>query len=1012
MRVFRKRFSFNLITLVLFPLSALASSTWEVNDGTQLQVSQGNTTTGEKQPTLSASGKNSVLTTDPGLNFITTGDVSHGLQVSDGAEANINKASISTQGDYAHGAEVDQGTLKMNGGNIHVSGDNSFGISATGNSTVDLKNTNITLGQTLNEGIDISGGTLNGSGLVLTANKPLMLNVIELSNRAQAILKDTQIILNGRSSSFGIHVNDATLNASGLIINASNKGQGILVEKSSQPGDALILSDSSISTQGENATAISSRGQSVLNNVNLNTSGDFAHGLSLEYGGTAQVNGGHIETSGRYAHGIWLTTEDSALQVKDTVFSISGDNGIAVSATAGKASLDHLQATISGEGGRGIVSQTQLDAKNINVLTVGKNTTGVQSSGAKANMTLSNSSITTTGSSGTGIVASGGGKITADGTTLTTKGKQSIGVILRNGTLGMTNSSIATMDGPGLYVDSSATSEVSLDNTQLASGGFSAVQTVGSGLNLNLTNGTVVTGGNGDVLNAMTAKDSQGADVRNSQVNVMADNATLNGNVLSDSLNNQVDLNLKNGSTLTGYTKNVSSMMLDQASVWNVTGDSDLNSLQLDGHAQFDGKEFHTLTVNNDLSGSGVIGMNVQLDDDSSPGDRLNVKGNATGKFTVNITNKDGKGAQTQMGIPVINVAGETGGVTFTQSKPVLAGNYEYFLNPVNSHDWYLQSSYKPTTSTIPNTPIPTRAYRPETAGYLMGPYLNAAYAYTAAGTYHQRLGARQGDKAVWGRIYGRHDLYGAGRFGYDGNTVFMQLGSDLWRGNLAPDFEGRSGVMVTIGDIHTNARDYARSERSGLSVNTGKIKTTAYSVGGYFTAEADDGMYLDTVGQMTWYRNRFKSAHDSRQSSYSSLLSAEMGMPFTVSGLVKLEPQLQLMGQYLHSGEIRSHGVKVNRSHDFLGQARGGVRMFYDHKDIQPWLQADVVQRMGNLPGITMNDENLTPHVHSGWWQIGAGVRGKVNKEISLYADVNYQHGFGQGIEGYGGNIGMKYEF
>lgn len=1003
-------FSFNLITLFLFPLSAATASEWEVSNGTQLQVTKGNSTTGESQPALSAKGENSVLVTNPDLSFITSGGSSYGVDVSQGAEADIKKANIATKGDYAHGVSVDQGTLKMDGANIHVSGMNAYGIAATGNSTLDLNKTYITLGQRINEGIDINGGTLNGKQLILTANTPLMLNMIELSGRAQANLENSQIILNGQSSSFGIHINDATLNASGLIINASNKGQGILVEKSSQPGDALTLNDSSITTQGMTASAVVSRGQSLLNNVNINTEGNFAHGVSLEYAGTAQIDGGHIETTGSNAYGVWLTTADSVLQAKDTRFTITGDNGIAVAAQGGKASLDHIQAMISGKGGRGLVTETALTAQNVNILTVGNSSTAVQSSGAKGEMTLSDSSITTSGTSGTGMAASGGGKITAQNLNLVTQGQQAIGILLRNGVLDMANSTVTTSDGPVLYADGNATSEASLDNTRLESGGFSAVQTVGSSLNLNLSNGTVVTGGSGDVLKALTLKDTQGTAIRQSQVNLVADNATLNGNVISDSLRNQVSLNLQSGSLLTGATQKVSSMQLDGSSRWVITGTSDLNTLRLDGKAQFDGKGFHTLTVNNDLSGGGYIGINTQLGDDSSPGDRLYVKGNATGNFTVGVTNQGGQGAQTQMGIPVINVAGDTQGVTFTQAQPILVGNYEYFLNPVNAHDWYLQSSYQPTTN--PEAPGTDKPYRPETGGYLMGPYLNAAYAWTSVGTYHQRLGARQANNAVWGRFYGRHDLYGAGRFGYDSTTAFMQLGGDAWQGSVTPDIDARAGVMVTLGDMHSKARDYARSERQGLSVNTGKINTTAYSLGGYFTAETGDGAYLDTVSQMTWYRSHYKSAHNTGQGSYGALLSAEAGVPFVLSEAVKLEPQLQLMGQYLHNGEIRAGGVKVDRSHDFLGQARGGLRLFYDAQDIQPWVQADMVQRIGNTPDITMNQENLSPDIHSGWWQLGTGVRGQINTAVSVYADVTYQHSFGQGVEGYGGNVGIKYQF
>ncbi len=663
----------------------------------------------------------------------------------------------------------------------------------------------------------------------------------------------------------------------------------------------------------------------------------------------------------------------------------------------------------------------------------------------------SNVAVSTTGEGSAGIYASDSATITAKKLVLNTSGKDAHALIASLSSIHLTDSRVTTTgNAAGLNVLKSADNQqstVTLDNVALRSEASTGVLVEGATLDLGLSNGTLVYGGDGVAL-SIKAKEAVDGTVTYSQADVTADNkVTLLGNIIADTYDSTLNLSLSNSSTFNGAAQNVNQLILDSTSRWLLTDDSNVNNLlQNNGSIIFTGDTgFSTLTVEGDLTGSGQFVLNTQLGDDSSPTDSIQVNGRAAGEYVLTVNNKGGLGAATSAGILLVNVAGDAKEATFNlRNNSVVAGNYEYFLNNINDNSWYLQASYTPVDPIVPVAPITPddpvspdapvapeipdipadlddtvdpvdpgpKTYRPETAGYLIAPYLNSAYGFASIGTWHERTGAARSDRVAWGRVYGRHDSYQAGRFAFNVNTTFVQLGGDLLKKDLAASWQVAAGPMITLGHQTSNNKDTARRARSGLSVNVGKMETNAYGIGGYLTFWDENGAYLDSVAQLTRYSNQFSSQTRAKMDSYATVLSMEAGRPFTLADKLKLEPQLQAMGQYMNISQTYSSGVKLKDQNLMMAQLREGLRLVYDSEKIKPYIQGDVVQMLGHTPGIDMNNEKLRPDVRRGLWQASAGISAMLNPRFSVYSQVKYSHSFGPGTEGYTGNLGVNYQF
>ena len=1065
-----------------------ASSAAEAVSGTLTLIGGSLTAYGTASAGVKATASNSTLTDTT----IFTSNNARGLTVYGG---NLTAENVFITSDYhstSGGIEIwsdgaSYGQVTLNNSTVHLTSEEDeqaiyiheghfTGNNVTVNSAT-LEVATIVVGD---DAADRSSLTLNDSivntgyvGISMTGGDATLNNVeidsfstlhgsyaLDIGSNAHVVVRGGSYRTSARySHSVRLTSENASLDGADMKFEATNSYSHAIDARQGN----VTLTGGIINSLGKYGYGIYTEGKVEGNRVFITSYGSQGHGVLAANQGEIKLDRSNINVFGTQAYGM-AATEGGKLSLTDSAIVTKGPGGGGVTLLSGsdlqmqKVIITTVDEEAEAYGLRADNSTATLTTGEIN--TYGEKAYGVAASNGSV-VNIANWLFTVHGIASAGLYADNATTITADNITVDASGEDSFGLIAALGNLTISNSKIANtgavtaanpIGGAGLYADTGSAglkSVVALNNTTLRSEAGSGVLVNGSALDLTLSNNSLVYGGNGTALSAIASIDDNG-NIFNAEANVTANSgAQLLGNIVSDSDDDIINLTLSDGATLNGATQNVNQLLLDSTGSWLVAADSTLKSLKLQGGSLVfnNASSFNTITVKGDLSGSGALSFNTQLGADDSASDKLLVNGNASGSYDVSINNRGGTGAQTNTGILLVRVSGDSSGAELKQKNAVVAGNYQYFLYKIGDRAWYLQSSLVPVTppdeaaeedevpdttppdTTPPDTTPPdtdngnttpdngnsvppdSKAYRPETAGYLIAPYLNSAYGFETIGTWHERLGAYQGG-SVWLRVSGRHDNYDAGRFAFDVNTTFVQLGGDLTTRQLADGWQLTAGPLMTLGHQRSNNKDTARSLRSDLSINVGQTDTNAYGIGGYLTLWNEGGAYLDNVVQLTRYSNEFASLTHAKMDSYGVVASVETGIPLSLGGGLMLEPQLQAMGQYMNISQTHADGVKLKDQNLMMARLREGLRVYYDSPVLKPYVQMDAVQFLGHTPGIDMNNETIRPDVRRGYWQAGAGLSSQLNPHFSVYAQMKYSHSFGPGAEGYTGNMGFRYKF
>ena len=451
--------------------------------------------------------------------------------------------------------------------------------------------------------------------------------------------------------------------------------------------------------------------------------------------------------------------------------------------------------------------------------------------------------------------------------------------------------------------------------------------------------------------------------------------------------------------------------------------------------------------------------------------DQLVIGGNASGNTTVTVL-PSGLGALTVGdGIKVVQVNGSAAASTFHMLAPVQAGAYQYLLYQGGSgrpDDFYLRSSLEsvpatppvtpPTTPTTPTTPgnpgavvtpvtpivsagtpasTPAAqpsviAYRPAVVGYTMTPSLNLDYGFSIMNRLHERVGDvaslenAQGTygNGVWGRIGGQSLNANSGdRFSGDEHTFFAEFGKDWTLSTNPAGGSTHAGVTVTIGSSSATFEDSARSLNPALTTATGSVETQAQSLGGYWTKYLQDGSYFDAVAQFTHYRNKFGDVYGggASQNGVGTGLSGEVGKPFLIgSTTIAIEPQAQLMYQYLHLNGFDDGISPVSGTSSNALRGRAGFRIFKanltnDTKTgtATPYFTADVLHDFLNPGNTAVDGTSFNSGLSKTWYEVGVGVTTSMSKSSEMYANVKYSRNIGGDYrQGVFGQVGYRYSW
>ncbi len=357
---------------------------------------------------------------------------------------------------------------------------------------------------------------------------------------------------------------------------------------------------------------------------------------------------------------------------------------------------------------------------------------------------------------------------------------------------------------------------------------------------------------------------------------------------------------------------------------------------------------FGTLTIAGDYAAQGGgLSIRTRLGDDSSPTDTLRITGATSGTTPVTVTNIGGAGAQTQRGIQVVQVNGNSAGqfnlangdYVIGGQPALVAGAYGYVLRQdAADGSWYLRSSLKDAGTSNPGNGSPGAEGRPL---YQPGVPVYEAYANTLLSlsqlpTLRQRVGNRLYDPAdagrngVWGRVEST-----TSRLDPSVSTTGQHQTIDSWKAQFGVDriLVGEQGGSHLVGGFVVNygtANTHVKSD-----YGNGSIGTTAYGLGPTLTWYGKDGTYVDTQAQATWFDSDLKSSLagklENGQNARSYGLSVEAGKAFALQEGFALIPQAQLSYVSTRFGDFNDKfGARVDSDKGDSLQGRLGVALDY----------------------------------------------------------------------------------
>ncbi|OZI63012.1 autotransporter outer membrane beta-barrel domain-containing protein [Bordetella genomosp. 11] len=732
------------------------------------------------------------------------------------------------------------------------------------------------------------------------------------------------------------------------------------------PGGVIALTDTTLTTSGAGSAGISSSGANgdvIVTGGRIDTSAAGAAGIHISSAGTLQLSNATIVTAGDLAPGIMLDSGATAALMGGSV-SASGANAAALQ--------------VEGPAGAATVNGTLLRS-----------------------------------AAGPGVVANAGGT-----------------VALSNATVQGGSAAIAVTDTAG----TGNTSTITVDGGTLAAQLGHAIDVTGAKANISVRAGTVITAASGTLLNLSNA----------SVVNLDAQGVTLNGDLIADA-SSTGSVALRNGTRLTGRIDPLS-VSIDASSTWNVTASSEVAALSNAGTIAYmapagdptQAGSYKTITANSYVGNNGTIALNTYVAGDGAPSDRLVIDGgSATGTTGLRIANTGGKGARTTGdGINLVAVTG--GGTTapgaFQLAAPVQAGAYQYLLyrgGSTSADDYFLRSALGGPTSPGDTTPAGPAAYRPAVSGYAQMPALNLDYGFSMLGRLHERVGdvyaveqTQKGNKnGFWGRIGGDGLNADSGdRFSVDQHTFFMQFGKDWTLSRSEDGGSTHAGVTATLGVSSADFKDSKRDLNPTLSDKAGSATTQAQSLGGYYTKYWRDGSYWDSVAQVTHYRNKYDDVYGSggNQNGFGIALSQEVGKPFTLMPKLAIEPQAQLVYQYLKLDSFNDGVSRVSGNSSNGLRGRLGFRLFAPNVKTEdgagsgtPYLTFDVLHDFVPPRAVTVGGTSVNSNYGRTWGEVGFGITEAVGKGGQLYANIKLAKNFGgEERKGVFGQVGYRYSW
>lgn len=828
----------------------------------------------------------------------------------------------------------------------------------------------------------------------------------------------SRISTTGLGTLVGLEIVDTSAIADNLTINSSGTNgriHGLTLTKNAAlnlSGDTRIIATN---TSAGSAGGIYLNKSSVLNidHLTLNVQNGDGYGAYVEGGSTLTLGDGAVIST---TTGYGLFARDSGTVITVNGANISTTNGEAV-VVQNNAHVDLGSGTLvynsgSNNNNDGIwVLDSTLSADNLTVISTGNSIDDIEVGiDAQRNSTVIIGENSHVISSTNGVAAREGAQLDFKGSTtqrntITSHSSYAASAQVR-GILNIENTDIAIDNSLGsakLYgIWGIANGVVNARNT------FVTMNSEGSAI-VAQNGGTVNLSGETTINSDSTSKSALVTKGDNATINV-TDKAIINGNISASGNGSLINIDVNNNSVITG---NAAIDTIDDPgatinlkatdSIWNVTGDSQVNQLSInDSTLNFTGSGFRTLSAD-ELSGTGGH-IELRTDIVANKSDRINIAGTAVGSYTVNITNSGSSRTNGSEQITIISSGDNQ--ADFALTNKVELGAYEYDLRQVSGspNDLELYSTNGRRSSTADAA-----------SGIAAVSYLTN---YIENQTLLQRLGdlrsgqvAGQTNDGLWMKGFNGslNSFSGSGVSGFDMDYWGVVTGVDK-----QITFQNSYLLLGGMAGFTRANPDYRRGDGHGKN----------YSAGLYATYMVDNGFYIDGLLKYNDMKNKF-SVKDTANNIVKGTsktqgvsISAELGKRFWLTTDNEgryLEPQVQLTYSYQNGDTIRSsNGLNVGLSHYNSVLGRVGTILGYQTTGDSPinvYAKIGLVREMSGSINYRFNDgEKNSYNFRSGWVNGGLGANVNINRKHSLFAEADYSAGGSFNNRMF--NAGYRYSF
>ncbi len=558
------------------------------------------------------------------------------------------------------------------------------------------------------------------------------------------------------------------------------------------------------------------------------------------------------------------------------------------------------------------------------------------------------------------------------------------------------------------------------ENAVINNGGIQIVNTGGEAVSAAISSGgTQNVSSGGSALNAAVYSDG----VQNVSSGGLAGGTVVNtGGLLNVKSGGLLSGNTQiNGGTLQGQIVSAGASLNFSGGLWSMSGDSVADNINMDG-GNIDmrdpsGTTFRTLTTDNfNPAGGAIIDMNAKLDGNGSPSDKLVITTAATGNASLRVTNRGGSGAQTtDNGILLVDQSAVSSGIFDLLGGKIDVAGYEYLLykgalngEALLANNYYLRSNLIMTNTmkTMANTP---------------------AMMLVMAKTGMNSLEKRLGDLRNFSNAGNTHGVWA--------RTYFKELTvSDLIDTDLTL-YGAEGGYDFLIKDTSSNKiylgimAGYIRNENIKTAQDNGRYAKGsggAPNAGIYASWLSADGFFIDFAGRNFWTKLDMTN-YDTLGTPINytperniMALSAEFGKTFekalNKTSFLRFEPKAEISFANA-SGKTIGTSSGFNLEYDSANYLTGRAAALLGYTIIrnnglliEPLVELAYSYEFDGKGNVSYGGATYRTDLSGGGFEGALGLNMQISKNAYLYAQATYETG--RVIEGFGGNIGVRFGF